>query len=53
MKRWMRRWGVGWLALLACTAALAQSEQFALPNTIYKEKSLYRNILVVEGDGYR
>ena len=28
---------MGWLALLAllaCTAALAQSEQFALPNTI-------------------
>lgn len=44
---------MGWLALLACTAALAQSEQFALPDTVYQEKSLYRNILVVEGEGYR
>ncbi len=43
----------GWLALLAGTAALAQSEQFALPDTVYQEKSLYRNILVVEGEGYR
>ena len=49
----MKRWSAGWLALLACTAGLAQSEQFALPDTVYQEKSLYRNILVVEGEGYR
>ena len=41
------------LALLASPAALAQSEQFALPATIYQEKSLNRKILVVEGEGYR
>lgn len=52
----MNHWGAaaGLLALLfSSTAALAQSEQFALPNTVYQEKSLYRNILVVEGEGYR
>lgn len=31
----------------------AQSEKFQLSQTIYQEKSLYRNILVVEGEGYR
>lgn len=32
---------------------VAQTEKFQLPNTVYQEKSLYRNILVVEGEGYR
>jgi spermidine synthase len=52
----MRTWSalLGLLGLLASSpAALAQSEKFALPNTVYQEKSLYRNILVVEGEGYR
>ena len=41
------------LVPLFSLAALAQSEKFALPDTLYQEKSLYRNILVVEGEGYR
>ena len=53
MKRWPAAAGLLAQLLLASPAALAQSEQFALPDTIYQEKSLYRNILVVEGEGYR
>lgn len=41
------------LAVLGAGAAGAQSEKFALPQTVYQQKSLYRNILVVEGEGYR
>lgn len=44
-------WGAAWA--LVAPAAMGQSEKFELPNTIYQEKSLYRNILVVEGEGYR
>ena len=52
MRAWLALLGL--LGLLASSpAALAQSEKFALPDTVYQEKSLYRNILVVEGEGYR
>ena len=52
MRAWLALLGL--LGLLASSpAALAQSEKFALPNTVHQEKSLYRNILVVEGEGYR
>lgn len=40
------------LALLA-GAASVQADGFRTPNIVHQEKSLYRNILVVEGDGYR
>lgn len=42
------------LALGAAGGAVAgQDEKFQLTDTVYQQKSLYRNILVVEGEGYR
>lgn len=60
----MRGWLVFAASMLAMAMALlipyranatnaAQSEKFNLTHTVYQEKSLYRNILVVEGEGYR
>lgn len=37
-------------ALLAAPAYAMQEDKFQLPRTIYQEKSLYRNILVVESE---
>ncbi len=37
----------------ASSAAAGQGEQFVLTDTVYQQKSLYRNILVREGEGYR
>lgn len=34
-------------------AASADGERFSASRIVYQEKSLYRNILVAEGDGYR
>lgn len=42
------------LALLSTSHTLAaQSEKFQLTHTVYQEKSLYRNILVIDGEGHR
>ena len=42
------------LVLGAAGGAVAgQDEKFQLTDTVYQQKSLYRNILVVEGEGYR
>lgn len=42
------------LALAAgLSAASADGERFSVSRIVYQEKSLYRNILVAEGDGYR
>ncbi|MDD2713029.1 MAG: fused MFS/spermidine synthase [Simplicispira sp.] len=48
-----RALGIAALATVGASAAMAQGEQFALPHTVHQQKSLYRNILVVEGEGYR
>lgn len=48
----MRSLLIGTLAL-AAGAASADSEQFSASRIVYQERSLYRNILVAEGDGYR
>ncbi|MDD2693082.1 MAG: hypothetical protein PHX69_15045, partial [Simplicispira sp.] len=37
----------------ASSAAAGQGEQFVLTDTVFQQKSLYRNILVREGEGYR
>jgi len=47
---------IGVVASLTAAAnclASTNGEQFSVPHIVYQEKSLYRNILVVEGDGYR
>ena len=51
----MHRWAATLaLVLLAAPASAMPEDKFALQRTIYQEKSLYRNILVVESeDGYR
>ncbi len=49
----MRSLLIGATCLLAVCAASANSEQFSVNRIVYQEKSLYRNIIVVEGDGYR
>ncbi|MBX9935524.1 MAG: fused MFS/spermidine synthase [Burkholderiaceae bacterium] len=42
------------LALVSVGGTVAgQDEKFQLTDTVYQQKSLYRNILVVEGEGYR
>ena len=41
------------MALAGAGAIAGQDEKFALTDTVFQQKSLYRNILVVEGDGYR
>lgn len=41
------------LAVLGVSAAIAQSEKFSLKQVVHQQKSLYRNILVADGEGYR
>lgn len=41
------------LALVAASGIAGQGDKFSLTKTVYQQKSLYRNIMVVEGDGYR